>query len=60
MLRHSENGMFSLSSHNATTGAAVLRPLNVNAFVAEVRVLIGLIILLGLVVLIGEGLQGRP
>lgn len=52
--------MFSLSSHNATTGAAVLRPLNVNAFVAEVRVLIGLIILLGLVVLIGEGLQGRP
>ena len=60
MLRQSENRMVSIRSQKATSVASVLRPLNVNAFAVEVRVLIGLIILLGLVVLIGDGLQGRP
>ena len=60
MLRHSENEIVSKGSQNATSVASVFRPLNVNAFAVEVRVLIGLIILLGLVVLIGDGLQGRP
>ena len=60
MLRQSENGMLSVRSQSATTGAAAIRPLISNVPVLQVRVLVGLIILLGLVVLIGDGLQGRP
>ena len=60
MLRQSENGMLSIRSQSATTVAAAIRPLISNVPVLQVRVLVGLIILLGLVVLIGDGLQGRP
>ena len=60
MLRQSENGMLSVRSQSATPVAAAIRPLIINVPVLQVRVLVGLIILLGLVVLIGDGLQGRP